>query len=126
MHTLPTPAPLAPFSSFLAFSFALFFLSGLLGGLPGSFSQRTPFPPPTPTREEKRERTGLRLFWCVCVCVCQHLYPRMLRNLIHLERTVQHMQGGSGPFSSHCLTKTLLIGCDIRRGRSLNVPATFT
>ena len=32
-------------------------------------------------------------------------------------------QGGSDPFSSHCLTKTLLIGCDIRRGRSLNVPA---
>ena len=82
MHTLPTPAPLAPFSSFLAFSFALFFLSGLLGGHPGSFSQRTPFPPPTPTREEKRERAGLPAF-----CVCQPLYPRMLHNLVHLEWT---------------------------------------
>ena len=45
----PTPShPLAPFSSFLAFSFVLFFLSGLLGGHPGSFSQCTPCPPPAP------------------------------------------------------------------------------
>ena len=60
------PAPLAPFSSFLAFSFALFFLSGLLGGHPGSFSQRTPVPPPTPPARKKRARR-LRLGVCVCV-----------------------------------------------------------
>ena len=33
--------------------------------------------------------------------------------------------GGSGPFSNHCLTKTLLIGCDIPEGRLGNVPATI-
>ena len=32
-------------------------------------------------------------------------------------------QGGSGPFSSHCLTKTLLIGCDMTLGRRSHVPA---
>ena len=32
-------------------------------------------------------------------------------------------QGGSGPFSSHCLTKTLLVGCDISLGRWVDVPA---
>ena len=31
--------------------------------------------------------------------------------------------GGSGPFSSHCLTKTLLIGCDMTLGRQSHVPA---
>ena len=61
-----TPAPLAPFSSFLAFSFAVFFLSGLLGGHPGSFSQRTPVPPP-PHPRGKRERAD---YGSVCVCVC--------------------------------------------------------
>ena len=71
-----TPAPLAPFSSFLAFSFAVFFLSGLLGGHPGSFSQRTPVPPP-PHPRGKRERADYGSV-CVCVCVCQHLYPRIL------------------------------------------------
>ena len=50
-----TPAPLAPFSSFLAFSLALFFLSGLLGEHPSSFSQRTP-PSPHPYRQKKRAR----------------------------------------------------------------------
>ena len=45
----PTPPrPLAPFSSFLAFSLVWFFLSGLLGGHPGSFRQCTPCPPPAP------------------------------------------------------------------------------
>ena len=35
------------------------------------------------------------------------------------------VQGGSGPFSSHCLTKTLLIGCDMTLGRQSHVPAIF-
>ena len=35
------------------------------------------------------------------------------------------LQGGSGPFSSHCLTKTLLIGCDMTLGRQSHVPAIF-
>ena len=43
-----------------------------------------------------------------------------------LTPPLSHRQGGSDPFSSHCLTKTLLIGCDIRRGRSPNVPAEFS
>ena len=55
----------------------------------------------------------------VCVCVshpgskgfpCSHLF-------------VPLKQGGSGPFSSHCLTKTLLIGCDMTPGRWSHVPA---
>ena len=60
---------------------------------------------------------------CMCVCVCHPLCQR-----VHCHRYRHHLfpkQGGSDPFSSHCLTKTLLIGCDIRRGRSLNVPAEF-
>ena len=48
------------------------------------------------------------------------------RALYHHLVSTQPQQGGSDPFSSHCLTKTLLIGCDIRRGRSLNVPAEFS
>ena len=69
------PTPLAPFSCFLTCSFVFFFLSGLLGGLPGSFSQRTPSPSPaTPCCEkEKRERARFTAF-----CVCPHLF---LRNL---------------------------------------------
>ena len=67
-HTPPpyAPTPLAPFSSFLAFSFALFFLSGLLGGHPGSFSQRTPLPPPPPPAK-KESAPYSRLFLFVCV-----------------------------------------------------------
>ena len=47
-HQPKPPRPLAPSSSFLAFSFVLFFLSGFLSGHPGSFSQCTPCPPPAP------------------------------------------------------------------------------
>ena len=58
------------------------------------------------------------------VCVCHPLYQRVQCHRFHYHHLTR--QGGSDPFSSHCLTKTLLIGCDIRRGRSLNVPAEFS
>ena len=32
-------------------------------------------------------------------------------------------QGGNDPFGVHCPTKTAPLECDIRRGRSLDVPA---
>ena len=45
-------------------------------------------------------------------CVCPPLDKgSSFHHSFHLNA-----QGGSDPFSSHCLTKTLLIGCDIRRG----------
>ena len=70
MHTLPNtpPTPLAPFSCFLTGSFVLFFLSGLLGGLPGSFSQRTPSPlPPTPCCEKRNKREARQIHGFLCV-----------------------------------------------------------
>ena len=51
----------------------------------------------------------------VCVCVSTPV-PK---------ECVVHSQGGSGPFSSRCLTKTLLIGCDMILGRQNHVPARF-
>ena len=55
-------------------------------------------------------------------CVC----PPLDKGSSTTTLSTLHGQGGSDPFSSHCLTKTLLIGCDIRRGRSPNVPAEFS
>ena len=53
----------------------------------------------------------------VCVCVCVPPWTK------GLTPPLSHRQGGSGPFSSHCLTKTLLIGCDMTLGRQSHVPA---
>ena len=81
---------------------------------------------------------------CVCVCACVCVSPPAFKEndhfvVIHysiLTPTISlyRLAGGSDPFSRHCPTKTLLIGCDIQRGRSLSVPvpiftlpvATFT
>ena len=51
----------------------------------------------------------------VCVCVC-------VTSCFKGTRYVQQ-QGGSGPSSSRCLTKTLLIGCEMTLGRQSHVPA---
>ena len=70
----------------------------------------------------------LEFILCACVCVCVSTPGQRVCHRHSFQRfsTTFHGQGGSDPFSSHCLTKTLLIGCDIRRGRSPNVPAEFS
>ena len=69
----------------------------------------------------RRKDPSLHCFVWAPITACCVCHPLVLR-VFHV---FPRMQGGSDPFSSHCLTKTLLIGCDIRRGRSLNVPAEF-
>ena len=67
----------------------------------------------------------------VCVCVSKPVSKAThIVQLCQIERQkrgrgAEMMQGGSGPFSSHCLTKTLLIGCDMTLGRQSHVPAAF-
>lgn len=58
-----------------------------------------------------------------CACVCPPLCLRVSygkRNFFTLHA------GGQRAFSCHCLTNTLLVGCDIFEGRLENVPAECT
>ena len=80
------------------------------------------------TKKNKHGVNGV-MGCCFFACVCVTDTSRLKR--IHHTRSLinsvlfitDKSQGSSDPFSSHCLTKTLLFGCDIQRGCSLNVPA---
>ena len=58
----------------------------------------------------------------LCVCVTLGVIGMLLQLFILQQGNSRE---GSGPFSSHCLTKTLLIGCDMTLGRQSHVPARF-
>ena len=50
------------------------------------------------------------------VCVCESLDSKL--------KVPSFPQGGNDSFGVHCPTKTAPLKCDIKRGRSLDVPAS--
>ena len=47
-----------------------------------------------------------------------------MQESIRIRKNCTAHAGGSGSFSSRCLTKTLLIGCDMTLGRQSHIPCS--
>ena len=62
----------------------------------------------------------IRASVCVCVRACVCVQPdSKLRVLVRHQQ-----QGGNDSFGVHCPTKTAPLECDIKRGCSLDIPAS--
>ena len=58
------------------------------------------------------------------VCVCVHPDSKLRVLAMTCKFTIFGKQGGNDSFGVHCPTKTAPSECDIKRGRSLDVPAS--
>ena len=67
---------------------------------------------------------------CVCVCVCLSVClcvsVCVWTSVAKRKYRFQHCMGAASISELRCLTKTVQICCDMKKGRLLHVPASFS